>query len=153
MKKKMKIILNKVIFTQQAKENCRIFAENFNIVLIKNSKKMKRLIEGKKIVLVICGAAIIAMAAINVNFALNSGKPANLSLVSLFSLANGENGNSGYARVGLEDLGICIDCQSGKEYRCGQVQVFCEGSGSLTPNAPCGSIMWGDCVPTGKSCN
>ena len=49
----------------------------------------------KKIILYICGAAIIALAAINMNFAHKSESNANLSLESLISLAKGEDGVKG----------------------------------------------------------
>ena len=44
----------------------------------------------KKVFLVVIGAVIIALAAINLNIALNSESNANLTLASVFSLAKGE---------------------------------------------------------------
>jgi hypothetical protein len=77
----------------------------------------------------------------------------NLTLAGLFSMAQGESGSgSGYELVGLRDLGECTDCQDGKEYKCAQMQVVCQGLGALTPDEPCGSLIWGGCQPTGASC-
>ena len=45
----------------------------------------------KKIVLSICAAAIIGLAVINLNLALNSESNANLTLASIISLAKGED--------------------------------------------------------------
>ena len=44
----------------------------------------------KKVLLCIVGAAIIVLAAVNVNLALNSGSNANLTLANIASLAKGE---------------------------------------------------------------
>jgi hypothetical protein len=45
----------------------------------------------KKIIISFCIAAIVAMAAVNVNIALNSEKTSGLSLAGLLSLAQQEN--------------------------------------------------------------
>jgi hypothetical protein len=107
----------------------------------------------KKIVLSIVGAAVIGIAAMNVNLALQGKKGTNLTLTGLFSMAQGESGTgSGYSLIGLEELGPCTDCRDGKVYECVQAQVVCQGSGHLTPDDPCGSLKWGGCQPTGASC-
>ena len=60
----------------------------------------------KKVILGICSAAIIALAVVNVNLALNSGSNANLTLASMFSLANGEEPGSVACRTLLVEHGF-----------------------------------------------
>jgi len=45
----------------------------------------------KKCIFGVCGAAIIALAAVNLNLAFKGGDGANLSLAKLFSIANNES--------------------------------------------------------------
>ena len=59
----------------------------------------------KKVILGICGAAIIALAAVNVNLALNSGSNANLTLASMFSLAKGEEPSNQVCQTLIVDHG------------------------------------------------
>jgi len=49
----------------------------------------------KKVILGIFGAAIIALAAVNLNLTLNSGSNVDLTIASLVSLAKGESGDGG----------------------------------------------------------
>lgn len=58
----------------------------------------------KKKLLFICVAAIIILAAVNVNFAFNSGSDVNLSLASIMALARGE---TYYCSVCGNQIDVC----------------------------------------------
>lgn len=107
----------------------------------------------KNAALIIVAVTAVAVAVVNVNISIQGNSLSDIQLANIVALAQNENGGSnGYARVGLQDIGQCTDCQGNKEYICGQAQVFCEGVGALTPDEPCGSVVWGGCHPTGNSC-
>jgi len=96
----------------------------------------------KKVFLGIVGAAIIALAAINLNLALNSDSNVNLTLASVVSLAKEEwGGPGGKCAVCLQKIDECT-CEGGITILCDQYCSFtakCWWSITAFPNPlyPC----------------
>jgi hypothetical protein len=84
----------------------------------------------KKIVLSIVGVAVIGIAAMNVNLALQGEKGTNLTLAGLFSMADNESGTEDDEK----NFNAYVECND--DYSC-SCRACIKGVVDCSPTCPC----------------